>query len=449
MGGDVTSLSIIVPTRNPHYSFVEKSIRLACSNPTWQIILIDDSSTIALESCLLTTPNLEVYRNNLCLGAGACRNIGLTKIKRDYTIFIDDDDEMHWDVVARALTRMEAEPSIDVSFFLYERLLNGIHQPALESDHMIINKILQGNKECIVSLHGNEMLLAFTNYPWNKVYRSSFLIDCCLRFSETPVQNDILAHWQTLIRAQKICLSDELVCTKTDYDNAERIGNTQDSKSVTAFQALHETYQFIRLEGTQRTREVFVKFYLNLVCWLTSKCSLDTRALIFKEHLAFVEMMQSDDLFEGVHSEVVGWEFWNMPILGEDTSMRTTSNPCEVADAPIVLAEMSRLKRLAAAFRTNNEALTGERYHLRSENEALTGERDHLRSENEALRGELNQLRLKHQELHSKLTSQMEAYTSQSAEIDFFRQLSSRRIVKFAVRAGDCFYRLSHWNKKT
>lgn len=444
----MTDLTVIIPTRNPHYSFHQKISSLAYKHPTWQIIVVDDASMIPVERHLDKLPNIKVYGSNRCLGAGAGRNIALKTIQKEYTIFVDDDDEMHWDVVQSAMARMEAEPCIDVSFFLYDRLFNGNNQSALESDCLIFNEVLQGDREGVVSIRGNEMLLAFTNYPWNKVYRSSFLKHSCLRFSETPVQNDIFAHWLTLIKARSILLSKDLICTKIEYDNAERIGNTADDRTVKAFQALRETYQLVRCEGTTRMREVFVKFYVNLVRWLTSKCSLETRPMIFREHKNFVEAMQSDGFLEGVTSGVLRWEFWDMPILGEDADMRQTLKPSEISDASIVLAEMSRLKRLAAALRSDNEALRSEKDLLSSQNETLRGEQDLLRTQIETLKGERHQLGAEIQTLQSELACQIHAQRNLFAEIDFLRQLSSRKIVRIAVHVGDCLHRLSLWKKR-
>jgi glycosyltransferase involved in cell wall biosynthesis len=185
----VAGLSVITPTRNPHYSFHQRIARTAVSHPGWQIIVIDDHSEIPVEQHLPKLHNIEVYRNCLSLGAGSCRNIGIQQISKEYTVFLDDDDEMHWDVVQSIVMKMEASPSIDVSFSLYDMLFNGTRAAALETDCIILGEALQWEQERVVSLLGHEMLLAFTNYPWNKVYRSSFLKKVGLHSSETPVQN--------------------------------------------------------------------------------------------------------------------------------------------------------------------------------------------------------------------------------------------------------------------
>lgn len=403
----MAGLSIITPTHNPHYFFHQKTKSLASNHPDWQIIVIDDHSDIAVERYLPRLPNLEIYRNSSCIGAGACRNFGLQQIRKDYTVFLDDDDEMYWDIVQSALTRMEQDPSVDVSFYHYNILFNGTHKSAIDSDCQILSRALFGSHERLISIDGNEMLLSFTNYPWNKVYRSSFITRAGLRFSDTPVQNDVLAHWITLLRADKIFLNDTPMCTKVEFDKAERIGNIGDARCIQAFQALRETYQLVQLEGTKRAKIVFCQFYLKMVWWLFSKCPSEIRVLIFHEHKAFIELLESNGFLELAESSVKRWHLWEIPIMSDDAEARphSTSTGSDISEYSIVLAEMSRLKRLAAELRAENEM-------LRTENDAQIAANQALMATNNSLRA-----------------------------------LSSRKIVRVAVLIGDFFHARFHRKK--
>jgi glycosyltransferase involved in cell wall biosynthesis len=91
----MAELSIIAPTCNPHYIFHGAIKDIALNHSDWQVIIIDDHSEIAVSQYLPDLPNLEIYRNSNNLGAGACRNIGIQKISKKYTLFWDDDDQMH------------------------------------------------------------------------------------------------------------------------------------------------------------------------------------------------------------------------------------------------------------------------------------------------------------------------------------------------------------------
>lgn len=432
-------LSIVIPACNPSYIFHQAIESIARQHSDWQIIIIDDHSEIDISRHFLDLPNIEVYRNRAQLGAGASRNIGIGHIARDYTIFLDDDDEMHWDVVETLVAKMEGDTSIDVSFCLYDLLLNGMRRSAREHDCMIMSQALQGSSERIVSLWENEKLFVFTNYPWNKIYRSSFIKSANLRFSETPVQNDVFAHWATLLRAKRILVSSHVLCTKVEYDHADRIGNTSDSRCALAFQSLLETYHLVRDEGTKRYGEVFLRFYLNLVRWLIRKSSAAMRHILFQEHNNFVALMRSEGYLDYAGSAIRSWEFWDLPDI--DGSAKECQTPItrmvEPTEYSIVLAEMSRLKHLVLEIRNENDAERAARETTQAENEAIGIENHALRDENDTIKIQNQTLR----EEQGSINAEIQALRAENDELTrlnhSMRQILSRRIVKISLLVGD------------
>lgn len=343
-------LAIIVPTRNPGPLFLQEAVRLARQKPHWQLIVIDDHSTEPVAGQLSNFPNLQVRRTAQSCGAGACRNLGMAAIARPYTLFLDDDDIMHWDVVEAAMRRMDADASIDVCMFAYDLLLNGEYRSATKHDSTILDTALQGEPERVLVQAAREPLLAFTNYPWNKVYRSSFLQRAGIRFSETAVQNDILAHWQTILQADRICLSERVLCTKVEYRAAERISNTADHRCLEAFQALRETYAMLRAHAPPSVAPSFLEFYLDLYAWLSSKANREVRLQLSEQHSSLTATMQADGFLEGETCQRLLWRLHEVSLLPEP----------QPSAASILLAEISRLKRLAHALQAENETLHRE-----------------------------------------------------------------------------------------
>lgn len=341
-------LAIIVPTRNPGPLFLQEAERLARQKPQWQWIVVDDHSTEPVAAQLPELPNLQVSRNHTSLGAGACRNLGMTQVARPYTLFLDDDDSMHWDIVESALQEMNADTSVDVTMFAYDRLLNGEHKAATEHDASILRSILRGAPERVLSQTASEPLLAFTNYPWNKLYRSSFLREAGIRFSETAVQNDVLAHWQTILRARTLCLREQVLCTKVDFAGGERIGNTADHRCLEAFQALRETYaMLLREHAPPSVAPVFLEFVLDLYGWLNSKAGNKVRLQLKEQHSSLVATMQADGFLQGEACQRLLWQQHTVSLLSEP----------EPPAASILLAEISRLKRLAQALQAEKETM--------------------------------------------------------------------------------------------
>ncbi|MFN9621165.1 MAG: glycosyltransferase family 2 protein [Synechococcaceae cyanobacterium] len=340
-------LAIIVATRNPGPLFLQESERLARQKAHWQWIVVDDHSTEPVAAHLPELANLQVSRNGRCFGAGVCRNLGMAAIARPYTLFLDDDDRMNWDMVETAMEKMDADTSIDVTMFAYDFLLNGEHRNATEHDATILRTILQGQPERLLSQAASLPLLAFTNYPWNKMYRSSFLRRAGIRFSETAVQNDILAHWQTILRANTLCLSERVLCTKVEYTSAERIGNTADHRCLEAFQALRETYAMLREHAPPSVAPIFLEFYLNLYGWLNSKAETEVRLQLKEQHSSLIATMEADGFLQGDACQRLLWRQHAVSLLSEP----------EPPAASILLAEISRLKRLAHALQAEKETI--------------------------------------------------------------------------------------------
>jgi hypothetical protein len=260
------------------------------------------------------------------------------------------------------MQEMDANTRIDVYMFAYDLLLNGEHNAATEHDASILRTILRGAPERLLSQAASEPLLAFTNYPWNKVYRSSFLRRAGIRFSETAVQNDILAHWQTILRANTLCMSERVLCTKVEYTSAERIGNTADYRCLEAFQALRVTYAMLREHAPPSVAPIFLEFYLDLYGWLNSKAGNEVRLQLKQQHSSLIATMQADGFLQGEACQRRFWRQHAVSLLSEP----------EPPAASLLLAEITRLKRLAHGLQAENETMHQQ---IRLEEEELA----HLR----------------------------------------------------------------------
>jgi hypothetical protein len=288
---------------------------------------------------------------------------------------MDDDDFMDWRVIADLIGQMQARPEIDMAVSSYRFLWDGKIQPGHRFDIDILDSVLKHQSSRVIGLEGNEDLLRMTSYPWNKVYRTDFIRRIGLRFSETAVQNDIFAHWQSLLHATRILVTNLVQCTQTVNKRSARIGNIADHRRLQAFIALRETYEMLRSHEMPRVEAVFWRFYLHLTRWIFSISSAATLPLLMREHVTFAGMMPPE--MSGLEAEtgVKRWEIWDMKQLADmvpPPGVKAASSP-DIEEWEICLTEMSRLKRLATELRVDNERLRGslhprniESLHLRN-----------------------------------------------------------------------------------
>lgn len=357
------SLSIIIPTHNPDINFFRNVTLLTRQQPDWQIIVVNDNSSSDLTSLLPAAPNLTLLHNSPSGGAGRSRNYGLTKVEKDYIVFMDDDDFMDWDVVRSLMTMMDAAPTIDMAFSSYNILWDGIIQPPHEVDRIILENILQGQSFRVLNIDGNEKLLRFTNFPWNKVYRTEFIRRINLRFSETAVQNDVHAHWQSLLNATRILVTDSIQCTKDQNNTGNRISNLDDHRRLQAFIALAETYEQVKQSGLPQAEANFWAFYRDVIKWMLDIISPATMPLLFRKHIAFSGLV-TPDISHRLEAEGVRlWELWDTNKMSDMLKLEDTpSAGMEDEEYNLnLLAEMSRLKHLSISLRQELDRRNFER----------------------------------------------------------------------------------------
>lgn len=173
-----------------------------------KIIVVDDYSEkkyINEIRKLAVKYNFIFIQNNQKKSAGVCRNIGLSKVNTDYVIFADSDDffvEEYWNLLIDF-----SKKDFDIAFFLPNSVYND--NVCKKSDrHIVYEKIIDA-----FFSDKNENYLRYTwNVPWSKIFRTKFLKDNKILFSDTIVSNDILFSAKSGYLANKI-----LVSKKTFY----------------------------------------------------------------------------------------------------------------------------------------------------------------------------------------------------------------------------------------
>lgn len=353
------ALSVVIPSHNPEALFFIEIGKLLSDRPDWQVVVVDDGSDLSLKELLPAATNLTVLRNETPQGAGTSRNIGLQVIKGDYTVFLDDDDFMDWAIIEQLIQKMDAAPEVDMAVSSYRFLSDGKLAPAHDKDLKILHQVLQGQICRIVTLENNELLLQLTNYPWNKIYRSEFIRRIGLRFSGTAVQNDVYAHWQSLLTASLILITNLVQCTQCITTLGSRISNTWDSRRLQAFTALRETYALVQRHPLPRVETAFWAFYHELVNWMIQCAGGEIRMRLIHEHVRFVGIAPRNMIALESDTEIKPWSLWDMSCTEDRTITADDANITsrESAHLHTSLTEISRLNRLSAELRGDNQRL--------------------------------------------------------------------------------------------
>lgn len=179
--------SIVVPVYNTA-QYLEKCIGslLGQSNGDLEVLAVDDGSTDGsgqmLEAIARRDPRLRVFAKPNG-GQGSARNLGLAEARGRYVAFVDSDDTVHPDLLARAADLL-ADPTLDiVSFRLAFHDEAGrtvaargpTHAFRSEGDAIFRDAMLDRN---------------FLSSACNKVYRRGLLTDNAIRFPELRAYED-------------------------------------------------------------------------------------------------------------------------------------------------------------------------------------------------------------------------------------------------------------------
>lgn len=261
----MSQLTIIIPVKNEQDKLLRciRSIQSSCSHKIYFIVVDDQStdSTLSIANDALASGDFagKVLLNDGAsgIGAGACRNLGISHIPEntDYVLFFDADDVMPVGVLSRWVESLEQNQS-DVSIAQYEYYVSDAASIGMnKADEKLWNKLV--NSEQPLMNEGNRSkLLKLINYPWNKLLRYDFLKRIKLRFSTTPVHNDIYAHWIILLNAQAPSLFSESVCHHFVISGNQQITNIFNEKRLAIIPVLEEVQAYFH-----QNKDHFKAFY--------------------------------------------------------------------------------------------------------------------------------------------------------------------------------------------
>ena len=271
-------ISVVIPAYN-----VEKYISecLDCvQNQTYtelEIIVVDDSSTdrtyeLACEYAK-NDNRIKVLKKEHA-GAGAARNYAIPYAKGKYISFLDADDFYERDMFEKMLLCIE-ENDADVCVcksFEYDDRTRTEHI----IDYSIIDAYVPVSNVFSWRDNGKYILNFCNGWPWDKLYKKSFIEKNELRFQEIRTSNDTLFVLSSLVCADKICtLREPLIHHRVN--NNSSLSNTRQLSFTCCFEAARALYDKVsRLEQFEYVKQSLYTCVANFLIWhlttITGEC---------------------------------------------------------------------------------------------------------------------------------------------------------------------------------
>lgn len=291
-------LSVIIPMHNASATVIAVvESFLGIDTAAVEVVVVDDASTddsVARVTALGQT-GLIVERFETNRGAGIARNRGFARATGRYTLFFDADDEIHPVTLTSAIEALD-ETGAEVAMMPY-RYRRG-HAPqseAMNSFDAAVWAQYVTSRRRVTRLGDVPRLLGFSSYPWNKLIRTNHYRHTGLRYGSTPVHNDILGHWLTLLDARTILLLDQPVCTHIVNEGGRNLTNRESWARLSLVDALEETYSALEARPEKRNRysHHYWDFVLRVAGWATARMTpevLDEFNLRLQRHLLRMDL---------------------------------------------------------------------------------------------------------------------------------------------------------------
>lgn len=277
-------VSVIVPIYNadPYLDECLDSIEKQ-TEQSLEIICVNDKSTDRTAEILEQRSHADNRYQILQgqgLGAGAARNLGIGASRGTYLICLDADDFFDAEFIKDAADKLDATDAdiLITQSYTYE---NDTHEEYVTDWTFVAGNI--PDKDVFNYRDMQESIFnTFSNVPWNKMYKRSFVVENQMWYQQVKRTDDLLFTCLALVKAKSI------TTIKRPYPHY-RISLTTNSTSTNevdplaffeAFQSLKEELEKLGL--FENVRASFVNhaidgYYANL----TSQKTLATFAKVF------------------------------------------------------------------------------------------------------------------------------------------------------------------------
>lgn len=236
-------------------------------------------------------------------GAGHARNIALSKATGVYTLFMDSDD-YYLPGTLDMLIHQAKIYNTDIVLFTYQiwHEKDDSVSPMFPTDRSKWNLFLKGRDRKLVGIDSVPGLLTVNNYPWNKLCNTEFLKTNNISFSETIVNNDIYAHWISLIKSEEILMIDMPCYVHRLFDSREQITTYFDERRFDLFTAINHVDDFFSKNSLYKENyyHQFLVFKLDLLLWAKNKMPVRLLSRFNNETILSMKNLTFKDFLTGV-----------------------------------------------------------------------------------------------------------------------------------------------------
>ena len=278
------ALSIIIPVYNCEKT-IKKCLDSIFNQKTpleYEVILVDDGSSDntvkVVETAISGRENATLFCQENA-GAGAARNRALSHARGEYLFFIDGDDYISGNSLNILNMEIQKKENLDILIFMYRYYDEGSCTFKKMSQRDATVYYNTNFKDNIFSFEDFPQLHECITYPWNKIFRRSFVEENNLSFSETVVHNDIFFNVASLTRAKRIRIIYDILYVHIINAKDGQLTQVFDARRLNAIRVLDQCDAFLQNEDLAKKGMLlpYIAFKANLLDWVIMKAEGELR----------------------------------------------------------------------------------------------------------------------------------------------------------------------------
>lgn len=307
-------LSIIIPVYNVE-KYLPKCLGSILEQPfkDLEVICVNDGSTdgsLDVLQKIKKNDDRVVIIDKKNEGSGIARNIGLSTAQGEYVYFIDSDDWLEDDVLAKIIAKAD-ELQTDILVFGGLSYYNGKGQNGAYSKNKLPKKYFG---KVVSAKDIKKDIFKFPSTAWTKLYRRSFLIKNEIKFQNIRAGQDQLPFFHSMITADRIAiLPENIYCYQKNREGS--VTSVKKKKSFSPIYVFYGIEEMLEKTGMmEEYRNIFVnKYFSKATSWL-GKFDKDLKPQYFEEYSKLLKHVQEKyGLYKNFHPEITDG-YWKLKL---------------------------------------------------------------------------------------------------------------------------------------
>lgn len=287
------NVSVIVPVYNAEKYLrecVESIIKQTLQDI--EIIFVDDGSTDAslsiLQEYAAKDERIRIINGNHN-GGGAARNLGMEEAAGEYLSFFDSDDWMEPELLEKTYTQCK-KTDADMAVFSVRFWHEATGAVTDEVCGLRIDNL--PDKEVFSWRDMPKYIFnSFHNWPWNKMFKASFVSEHGIKFQEIQRTNDLLFTTKALILAERIT-------TVPEYLTNYRVRLTDSCQASNGAAPLDFFKAFYALKEFLTEKEIYPEVRQSFVNHALDGCVANLNTSDFSKEHKLIFTRLKEDIFE-------------------------------------------------------------------------------------------------------------------------------------------------------